>query len=59
MTRNKTSEEMNIDEPFESICRLCADMTSTNTFIPLYTADKQEQIVTKQINQLIINLVCV
>lgn len=54
-TKSKT-DEMEVDDAV-SICRLCAEMTSSKSFMPLFTDDKQEQPVTKQINQLIVNLV--
>lgn len=53
------SVEMEIDDTDSSvtICRLCAEMTSSKSFVPLYSEDKQEQTVAKQINQLVNNLV--
>lgn len=48
---------MEVDDTV-SICRLCAEMTSSKSLIPLYTEQKEEQPVTKQINELIGNLVC-
>jgi len=52
------TEEMDVDDSDSvTICRLCAEMTSSKSFIPLYTEDKQEQPVVKQINELVSNLV--